>query len=70
MAKIALNFSKNSQAKFYLSANAGGDLVNKLTDDKAKRSRHNSNAKLNFVLGDGSGSVRGSTVSGTIKVSD
>jgi DUF4097 and DUF4098 domain-containing protein YvlB len=65
---IALKFLNISNATFNLSANAGGDLVNKLTDDKAQRSKHK--AKLNFVIGDGNGSVRAGTVSGTVKVSD
>jgi DUF4097 and DUF4098 domain-containing protein YvlB len=67
---IALKLLNNSQAKFSFSANAGGDIVNKLTADKAVRGKHHASTKLNFVTGDGSGSVRGSTVSGTIKISD
>jgi len=67
---IDLDFLGETNANFRLSANAGGDLINKLTNDSAKRSNYHSSAKLNFVTGNGRGSVRGSTVSGTLKVSD
>lgn len=67
---IDLNFAGNVNANFDLSASAGGDLVNKLTNDTPKRGKYNARTKLNFTTADGSGSVRGSTVSGTIKITD
>lgn len=65
---ITLNFQDNLNAEFRLSASAGGDLVNKITSDKAKRAKYGPSSKLNFSAGNGSASVRGSVVSGEIKV--
>ncbi|WDE11133.1 DUF4097 family beta strand repeat-containing protein [Thalassomonas haliotis] len=66
---MALTFPSDVQASFRLRASAGGDLVNKLTSDKAIEAKYGPNSKLDFVTGNGNGSVRGNTVSGNIKVS-
>ncbi|WP_281559444.1 DUF4097 family beta strand repeat-containing protein [Thalassomonas sp. RHCl1] len=65
---MALKFQPDVQASFRLKANAGGDLVNKLTSDKAVEAKYGPSSKLEFVTGNGNGSVRGNTVSGNIRV--
>jgi DUF4097 and DUF4098 domain-containing protein YvlB len=66
---LRVKFQQSIAANFRLTANAGGDLVNKLTSDKAVEAKYGPSSKLNFATGDGNGSVRASTVSGSIHVS-
>ncbi len=66
---IDLRFENDVQASFRLKSNAGGDLVNKLTNDKAKHAKYGPSSKLYFETGNGKASVKASTVSGQIKVS-
>jgi DUF4097 and DUF4098 domain-containing protein YvlB len=66
---IDLAFQKNINADFRLNTNVGGDLINKLSSDKAVYSEYVRSAKLNFQLGDGNSSVSVSTVNGNVKVS-
>jgi DUF4097 and DUF4098 domain-containing protein YvlB len=61
-------FNKPVQAHFKLAANAGGNLVNELTSDKVTTEKYGKNSKLRFSTGNGSGSVKATTVSGHIKV--
>ena len=65
---MSLGFIKPVDASFRLKANAGGDIVNKLTDDRTKYAKYGPGAKLNFSTGNGTASVKGTTVSGTIKL--
>lgn len=66
---LRMQFQQQVQASFRLTANAGGELVNKLTPDKAKHAKYGPGSKLNFATGNGNSSVRASTVSGNIRVS-
>ncbi len=65
---LHVNFKNEVQASFNLKANAGGDIVNRLTSAKAKRAKYGPSSKLAFETGNGSSSVRASTVSGRIEV--
>ncbi len=65
---INLFFQNNVQASFRLSSSVNDDIVNKLTDKKAKTAKYGPGASLNFATGNGNGSVRINTVSGDIKV--
>lgn len=65
---LLVNFQNDVQASFNLKTNAGGNIVNKLTTDKAKRAKYGPSAKLSFETGNGASSVRASTVSGSIEV--
>ncbi len=67
--RLALKLQKGVQAGFRLSANAGGDIINKITDQKAKEARYGPSSKLRFETGSASANVRASTVSGDIIVS-
>ncbi|WDE04647.1 DUF4097 family beta strand repeat protein [Thalassomonas viridans] len=66
---MEIKFQKDVQASFRLNASAGGELINKLTSDKAIEAKYGPGAKLQFATGNGNGSVRASTVSGNIKLS-
>ncbi len=66
---IALEFQEDINAEFRLTASAGGDLVNRITNDKVQRAKYGPSSKLNFSAGNGSAYVRGNVVSGEIKVS-
>lgn len=65
---LQVDFKNDVQASFNLKTNAGGDIVNRLTSAKAKRAKYGPSAKLSFETGNGSSSVRASTVSGRIEV--
>jgi len=65
---IELEFQGDLNADFRLQASAGGDIVNRITDDKAKHAKYGPSSKLQFSTGNGSASVRGNVVSGEIKV--
>lgn len=65
---MVLNFQPEVQASFRLNANAGGELTNKLTSDKAVEAKYGPSSKLQFETGNGNGSVRVGTVSGSIDI--
>lgn len=65
---IDLGFTNDVQASFRMKSNAGGDLVNKITDDRAKHAKYGPSSKLYFETGNGKASVKASTVSGRLKV--
>lgn len=64
--EFTLKFAERTQANFALKTNAGGSIKNKITNDKAHRSKFGPNEKLSFTTGDGNGSVKVTTVSGDI----
>jgi DUF4097 and DUF4098 domain-containing protein YvlB len=65
---IDLGFTNDVEASFRMRSNAGGDLVNKITSDKAKHAKYGPSSKLYFETGNGKASVKASTVSGRLKV--
>lgn len=65
---IAIEFTNDVQASFRLKTNAGGNLVNRLTSEKAKKAKYGPSSKLYFETGNASATVKGTTVSGTIRV--
>jgi DUF4097 and DUF4098 domain-containing protein YvlB len=67
---VKMKFQQGVEANFRLNANAGGDIVNQITNEKAIRAKYGPSSKLRFETGSASGAVRASTVSGTIKVSN
>ena len=66
---LALKLQKNVQASFRLSANAGGDIINTITNQKPKEAKYGPSSKLRFETGNAGANVRASTVSGEIRVS-
>lgn len=65
---ISLDFQNDVAADFRLKANAGGDLTNKLTTQKAEEAKYGPSSKLYFQTGNAKGSVSVSTVSGDVIV--
>jgi len=63
-------FENQVHANFKLASKAGGRLVNNLTEDKAETAKYGQNSRLNFSIGNGNSSVKATTVSGRIKVSE
>lgn len=66
---VGMQFNDDIEASFRLNSHASGDLVNKITSHKAKQAKYGPSSELHFETGNANGSVRASTVSGTIKVS-
>lgn len=62
-------FHNGIDAQFDLAANAGGDIINKITDEKASKAKYGPSRSLNFRIGEGSATVDMSTVSGDIEIS-
>ncbi|GHF82404.1 DUF4097 family beta strand repeat-containing protein [Thalassotalea marina] len=65
---IDIKFNNDVQASFRLKSNAGGNLVNRITDEKAKEAKYGPSSKLTFATGNASATVKGTTVSGTIRL--
>lgn len=66
---MGLTLNKDIEAHFKISANAGGNLVNHLTSDKAQRAKYGPSSTLYFSKGNGNSSVKASTVSGRVTLS-
>jgi DUF4097 and DUF4098 domain-containing protein YvlB len=64
----AVDLQKDIEADFRLNASAGGRLINKLTNDKAKRTKYGPNSTLIFQPGDANASISMNTVSGELVV--
>lgn len=66
--EISLVFGGTLNFEVDAEANAGGSIHNRLTDDKPQRPRFGPGESINFKIGDGSGAVRLTTVSGDINL--
>ncbi len=66
---LAFRFQKEVSARFDVNGHAGGDLRNRLTDDKADKAKYGPSRWLKFTTAEGSGRVNVSTVSGTVTLS-
>jgi len=67
--KITLNFQSNVSAQFDIETHAGGNIVNKITQDKVNKPKYGPSKWLRFINNGGSASVDVSTVHGKIEVS-
>ena len=65
---LSVAFKNKVQASLNLKANAGGDIINRLSSAKAKKAKYGPSSKLSFETGKASASVRASTVSGNIEI--
>jgi len=63
---MTFSFQNGIDAQFDLAANAGGDIINKVTEDKATKAKYGPSRSLSFRVGEGSATVDMSTVSGDI----
>lgn len=66
---LRLELERSINASFDISAHSGGDLENSLSDATPTRDRYGPRKELRFSLGNGSGSVDITTVSGDIELS-
>jgi DUF4097 and DUF4098 domain-containing protein YvlB len=66
---LQLSFQKEVSARFDIDGHAGGDLRNRLTDDKPGKAKYGPSRWLKFSTRQGSGRVNISTVSGTVVLS-
>lgn len=65
---IELVFDPDVNARFSLRSNAGARLVNRLSNDEPSRDRFGPSRRLDFTMGDGSGDVRLTSVSGRLEL--
>jgi len=63
-----LKLEPKVSARFKIEANAGGDIDNKLTSQKAEKAKYGPRRSLTFSTGSGDGSIEMSTVSGDLTV--
>lgn len=63
---ITFNWIGDIHASLSLTSNAGGEIINRLTDEKANEAEWGPSSKLEFRMGDGSADVSVTTVSGEI----
>ncbi len=64
---VELNFDKRPNADFELHTGPGGDIRNRISDDKPDDDSH-WGQELRFTVGDGEGNVELETMSGTIRI--
>ena len=65
---MAFTFGAIPNASFDITTNAGGDIVNRISNDKPTESRWGTSSELNFEVGTGSARVGLTTVSGTVEI--
>jgi hypothetical protein len=63
---IDLELPSDVNARFEVETGSGGQIRNRLTDDKPKISRYSRDSSLRFITGKGEGEVILSTASGRI----
>lgn len=63
---LVLNWRDTLDARWVIKSNAGGNIVNRLTDDKAEEAEWGRSSELSFDMGDGSAGVAVTTVSGNV----
>lgn len=65
---LTLNFQQQVSARFALQAHAGGDITNRLSDDKPSSAKYGPSKWLNFNVNGGKGRVDMSTVHGELRI--
>lgn len=64
--ELALNWRDTLDASWVIKSNAGGNIMNRLSDDKAEEAEWGRSSALSFQMGDGSAEVTITTVSGNV----
>ena len=67
---MELLFQPNVSAQFDIEAHAGGDIINKITEDDVRKSKYGPSSWVRFINGEGDANVDLSTVNGRIVVKD
>lgn len=65
---IELTFKDTLSARFEIEAHAGGNIVNRISDDKMEKAKYGPGRWLEFVHNGGNGRVEVSTVSGRVVI--
>ncbi|MBT0586921.1 DUF4097 family beta strand repeat protein [Alteromonas sp. SM 2104] len=65
---VELTFQKAVSARFDIKGHAGGNFVNRLTDDTTQKAKYGPRRWLEFTTGSGSAKVDVSTVNGRVKL--
>jgi len=65
---VVLYFQEEVSARFDIRGHAGGEIINKLSDDQVQKSKYGPSRWLEFSLNDGNGKVNVSTVSGRVRL--
>jgi DUF4097 and DUF4098 domain-containing protein YvlB len=65
---LTLKLTSATNARFSLETNGGGDISNKLTEQKAEKTKYGPGRSLEFNLGSGEGRVEMTTVSGDLTI--
>ncbi|QBY03843.1 hypothetical protein E2K93_05360 [Thalassotalea sp. HSM 43] len=66
--KVELAMQKGVNADITVNSNAGGRIINKVSDDEVDKAKYGPSSKLETRLGNGSALVKASTVSGNVVV--
>ncbi|MEG3765932.1 hypothetical protein [Alteromonas sp. 14N.309.X.WAT.G.H12] len=66
--KIELSLQPDVSARFELQAHAGGDIINRITNDKPQSAKYGPSEWLNFTVNGGSARVEMSTVHGELSL--
>ncbi len=67
-ATIVLDFDDDIGARFNIRSNAGGTIVNGLTEDRVEQAEYGPRRSLEFSVGDGAGNVELNSISGRIEI--
>ncbi|GEA08649.1 hypothetical protein KUL42_34100 [Alteromonas sp. KUL42] len=67
---IELVFQKGVSAQFDIEAHAGGDIINKISDDSVKKAKYGPSSSLQFINNGGAANVDISTVHGRIVIEE
>ncbi|QDP00171.1 DUF4097 family beta strand repeat-containing protein [Thalassotalea sp. PS06] len=65
---ISLVMQKEANVSVRVDSNAGGKIVNGISDDKVVKAKYGPSSRLETQIGTGAASVKASTVSGTVRV--
>ncbi|TKB45328.1 DUF4097 family beta strand repeat-containing protein [Thalassotalea mangrovi] len=66
---IALVMQEQANVSVRIDSNAGGKIINRISDDKVVKAKYGPSSRLDTQLGSGAASLKASTVSGTIRLS-
>ena len=65
---LSIRLSNEINAEFTANSSAGGEIINRLTDETVEESRWGASASLDFTVGTGAAQVKLRTVSGNVEI--
>ncbi|WP_394173564.1 DUF4097 family beta strand repeat-containing protein [Thalassotalea litorea] len=66
---LKFTIQEGANVSVRIDSNAGGKIINQISDDKVVKAKYGPSSRLETRLGSGAASVKASTVSGTVRVS-